>query len=350
MKNRISTWTTRSRRANRWRTQLDPVAGPSGRLVSLFTPSIRRRRVTFRIAGRKIEVRGNPKLILNLLAKFARSEDIDSVTNSYPCRRRREVVEVIDGLCRAGVLIPPERLVEHMSEFSSNSSPFMSRVVSEADIAAIEAMPRFRPAIAGARHEGGAGSAPVLYGLVKKRASFLGGARQGTQPSMATLALIMRMAYGNVTPDQKTVPSAGALYPLTMYVVTPSTASARSRRILWYDDQRDCLLQQDDQPTSFFTDWFLTPSLADSWIEDRASVIVVCVDWSRISKKYGPRGFRYAYIEVGCACQNAYLAAAEAGISVRAFGGFIDQVVATGLRLGPGCEPALAILVNGYTS
>ncbi len=56
-------------------------------------------------------------------------------------------------------------------------------------------------------------------------------------------------------------------------------------------------------------------------------VMVVCTIFEKVTGKYGERGIRYTFIEVGHAAQNACLQAVSMGVNSVVIGSFNDSEV-----------------------
>lgn len=140
----------------------------------------------------------------------------------------------------------------------------------------------------------------------------------------------------------RTAPSAGALYPLEVYVVAGDVdglaggiyryqAAGHTLRRIRDGDLRgnlsECALKQ-------------------TQITDAAAGIVFAAVFNRTTAKYGERGDRYVYIEAGHAAQNVYLQAEASGLGVCAVGAFYEQEVSELLAL-PDDETPIYILTVG---
>ena len=143
------------------------------------------------------------------------------------------------------------------------------------------------------------------------------------------LAALLWSAQGVSTPSgARTVPSAGALYPLEMYVVTPdevlhyvpSTASVEVR----YDSRASELVSAAVRGT---------PAA-----EAYALVVITGVP-DRITGKYAERGIRYMWMEAGHAAQNVYLQGVALGLGTVVIGAFDDDAVRSAVGLGAGEQP-----------
>ncbi len=166
-------------------------------------------------------------------------------------------------------------------------------------------------------------------------------------PRALTLSAVTRLlwaAQGITAGDGlRTVPSAGALYPLELHLIVGKVDDlpAGSYR---YDPHRHALLSEiaGDQRAKI-----ADAALHQHWIAQAAAIVVVTAFDARTTRKYGPRGVRYVHMEVGHASQNLLLQAAELGLAATVVGAFDDDGLAALLDLEQGERP-LAILVVGH--
>jgi SagB-type dehydrogenase family enzyme len=135
----------------------------------------------------------------------------------------------------------------------------------------------------------------------------------------------------------RTAPSAGALYPLDIYVVTASRlwhylpAGHRADEWRLGDDLRAHLRGA-------------TPGQAA--VAHAAAVFVVTGTTKRTSGKYGARARRYVELEVGHCAQNLVLQATALGLGGVTIGAFSDDAVALVLGLPAGETPYYLIPVG----
>ena len=119
---------------------------------------------------------------------------------------------------------------------------------------------------------------------------------------------------------RRPIPSAGALYPLELYVVAQAV-DGLDAGVYHYNPFRHglSLLGPVDRQE-------VRAALADPGLVDTAAAILVvtAVFW-RSRFKYGLRGYRFALIEAGHLVQNAVLTAAGLDLTALPFGGFYDR-------------------------
>ena len=136
----------------------------------------------------------------------------------------------------------------------------------------------------------------------------------------------------------RTAPSAGALYPLELFVVAGNIATLPAGTFR-YEPHGHYLVpvEEGDQ----------RPDLADaalgqSSIRKAPVVIAIIADERKTTIKYGERGVRYVHLEAGHAAQNICLQAEALGLGSVVIGAFSDKDVASLLR-SPGRQPLYLI-------
>ena len=120
----------------------------------------------------------------------------------------------------------------------------------------------------------------------------------------------------------RTAPSAGALYPLELYVVA-QRVEGLDARLVHYDPLRHVLELL--RPVDAGALDGLTP-YSDVVRECAALIVVTAMFW-RSRFKYGARAYRFTLLEAGHVGQNLSLAAAALGVATVPLGGFYDRRV-----------------------
>jgi len=121
----------------------------------------------------------------------------------------------------------------------------------------------------------------------------------------------------------RTAPSAGALYPLELYVVAGNIKNL-SAAIYRYKPADHLLLEivSGDRRSELSR-----AALRQSAIRKAPAVLLFCAVYERTTGKYGQRGLRYVHMEVGHAAQNACLQAIALGLNTVVIGAFRDVEV-----------------------
>lgn len=143
-----------------------------------------------------------------------------------------------------------------------------------------------------------------------------------------------------ITEKQKglrTAPSAGALYPLEIYVVVPAG-------IYHYSPWRHELKQvfKGDRRLEL-----QKAALGQEAIGSAPAVFVIAAVYERTAAKYGRRAKRYVQMETGHVCQNVLLQATAQHLKGVPIGAFDDKSVANVLNL-PRNERPLYLVPVGY--
>jgi SagB-type dehydrogenase family enzyme len=127
----------------------------------------------------------------------------------------------------------------------------------------------------------------------------------------------------------RTAPSAGALYPLELYVATHDRLyhylpNGHRAEVISRGDLRGALARA---------------ALDQTAVKEAPAVFVVTAVFARTAAKYGARAERYATLEAGHACQNLLLEAVALGLGAVPIGAFVDAEVQAVLGLPSDHEP-----------
>ncbi len=139
----------------------------------------------------------------------------------------------------------------------------------------------------------------------------------------------------------RTAPSAGALYPLEVYLATENG-------VFQYDPQTHHLLvsSHDDARLKLYQ-----AALQQEPIRQAPAVFVLTAIYARTAEKYGTlRGPRYVNLEAGHAAQNLLLQAVALDLGAVPIGAFDDQEIRQALDLSSDHTPLYLIPVGHLTS
>ena len=133
----------------------------------------------------------------------------------------------------------------------------------------------------------------------------------------------------------RTAPSAGALYPLKLFVVV-GDVNELSPGIYQYNPEEHSLLKT---ANGDLRKLLQKAALNQSSIGDAAIIFVFTAIYQRTTWKYGDRGVRYVHMEVGHAGQNLFLQAEALDLGTVVIGAFNDDEVRKVLRLDSDMQP-----------
>jgi len=121
----------------------------------------------------------------------------------------------------------------------------------------------------------------------------------------------------------RTAPSAGALYPLEIYVVIGNVEGVTKGVYKYRPHKHELLKVKSGDVRNELT----AAALGQPWVGKGAIVIVFSAVYERTTRKYGNRGIRYVHMEVGHAAQNVYLQAVSLNLGTVVVGAFRDNEV-----------------------
>ena len=127
----------------------------------------------------------------------------------------------------------------------------------------------------------------------------------------------------------RAAPSAGALYPLDVYVLAGNIAGIDVGTYKYLPAEHSVL-----HDTSGDKRMALRHAALDQpAVSGAAAVFVFCAMYGRTTEKYGKRGIRYAHMEAGHVAQNVYLQAVSLKLGTVVLGAFDDEQVKKVLTL-----------------
>lgn len=122
---------------------------------------------------------------------------------------------------------------------------------------------------------------------------------------------------------RRTAPSAGATYPLEIYLVA-GEVDGLERGLYRYSITKHALESVNDQD---LRRPLCRASLEQRMIERAPVSLVIAADYHRTTGHYGQRGVRYVHMEVGHVGQNVSLQAIALGMGTVMIGAFDDRQV-----------------------
>lgn len=161
--------------------------------------------------------------------------------------------------------------------------------------------------------------------------------------TLPTVAQLLWAAQGVTNAEGKrTAPSAGALYPLELYLICGAVESLPAGVYHYRPETHTLeLVEKGDKRKALYAAAGLQSAILGS-----VAVLAITANYQRTTVKYGERGFRYVHMEAGHAAENVYLQAVALNVGTVVIGAFSDRQVQQVLSL-PGREQPLYLMPLG---
>lgn len=148
---------------------------------------------------------------------------------------------------------------------------------------------------------------------------------KNTPLTLAEVSQLLWSAQG-ITEEKlgfRTAPSAGALYPLEVYLIVGNVTGVPPGIYKYKPAGHEIIkLSSADKRTELYH-----AALGQKWVKNGAVVIVFSAVYERTIEKYGERGVRYVQMEAGHASQNVYLQTVALNLGTVVVGAFDDNQV-----------------------
>ena len=164
--------------------------------------------------------------------------------------------------------------------------------------------------------------------------------------TLQDVSQLLWAAQGITDPIRKfrAAPSAGATYPLEVYVAVGTKGVVGLAEGLYhyepFEHRLEYLLEGDLRPD------LADAALGQSWVGEAPIVIVIAAVYERTTARYGERGIRYVHMEVGHVGQNLYLQAVARELGMVVVGAFYDDEVQRILQLPADHKPLYLVPVG----
>jgi SagB-type dehydrogenase family enzyme len=316
-----------------------------GFLPLFTTPSIvSTRKTVFQKYDEKVVVEAPEKLIRQLIQLCDGTRSFDEVIKSLKNEWDDHSVRgLITELHQRGVLVDSRFISDAIWKAVENPSHFPSSVTDNAVARLVEqARERHKKQPGRDAHQVSSHTIGKLLAHRRSVRSF-----SANPVALQSVVNMLWCAYGEIKDGRRTVPSAGALYPLMLHVAllrqTEVLIPAVYRVHLGSPKSVEFDLVSED--TNRFMRSFVDPLM----LENAHGVIVISGAFRITGKKYGNRSMLYVPLEAGHTAQNVHLAAAEHDVATVEIGGFVEELLGETIRLPRQYRP-LTTVVFGYES
>ncbi len=163
------------------------------------------------------------------------------------------------------------------------------------------------------------------------------------------LSQLLWSAQGITYPERdfRSAPSAGATYPLKLYVIVCKNGVDEQNietGVYLYVPKENILklITKEDIRSDIYQF-----ALMQAPLDSAPVIIVMAADMSRTTDRYGERGVRYVHMEAGHSAQNIYLQATAMELGMVVIGAFDDRNVKRSMKMDMDHDP-LYIIPIGY--
>lgn len=179
---------------------------------------------------------------------------------------------------------------------------------------------------------------PILEILANRRSCRDFSAEQVTVDAINRL---MFAAYGETALSNRTVPSAGALYPLKIHLILNRHSEPLAPGIYEVEYGPSGLLSYKcvEKQAIRAVRGFLDQPMACG----AHGIAIISGNQSHQAVKYGTRALLYTVLEAGHAAQNVHLVASESNLATVEIGGFVEQSLIDTLKLVDGYQPLTTV-------
>jgi len=131
--------------------------------------------------------------------------------------------------------------------------------------------------------------------------------------------------------ELRSAPSAGALYPLEIYLLTGEKGVEELESGVYHFQAENFQLKK--VLTADLRHDLSRAALNQSVVNQAPATIIITALYQRTTEKYGQRGEQYVHLEAGHVGQNIYLQAEALGLGTVVIGAFNDQQLKELLQL-----------------
>lgn len=175
-----------------------------------------------------------------------------------------------------------------------------------------------------------------LEECIRKRRSVRNFAPRKLSADEVSLLLWSAQGITDESRGLRAAPSAGALYPLEIYIVKEDgyfhyIPKGHKIERLGEKDLRPALAQT---------------AYGQASVAEASADIVICAVYERVAAKYRDKGIRYTDMEAGHVAQNLHLQAVSLGLASVPVGAFTEEAAAKLLALPQDCKPIYIIPIG----
>lgn len=140
----------------------------------------------------------------------------------------------------------------------------------------------------------------------------------------------------------RSIPSAGALYPLEIFLSVRRVSGLRPGIYYYHIAEHALSLHVE----SDISKPLASAALDQDWVRDAAVNIIVCAIYERTTQRYGDFGYKYVHMEAGHLGENVHLEAVSLALGTVMVGAFYEEPVKNLLEVTEDVIPLYIIPVG----
>lgn len=152
--------------------------------------------------------------------------------------------------------------------------------------------------------------------------------RKNFAVSLEDFSKVLWASYGYKGVNGRVVPSAGAIYPCTIYTIIQNVASLPPGLYLYIPEKHSI-----KYISKIDLERFVEACLHQKFMLDASFHIIIAVNYQKITRYYGERGIFYSWLEAGHIGQNIYLEATALKLGTVAIGAFQENLLKQTLQI-----------------
>lgn len=157
--------------------------------------------------------------------------------------------------------------------------------------------------------------------------------------TLAEISALMWAAQGITAPGHRTAPSAGATYPLEIYLAAGNVETLAAGVYRYLPERHRLERVSEGDIRQRLSD----AAVNQEWMNSAPVVAAIAAVFDRTAARYGRRAERYVDLEAGHAAQNLLLETTVLGLGATPVGAFDDAEVSRLLQLPVGETPLYLI-------
>jgi len=312
--------------------------------IAVAYGTIKENKITFIVPGKEIIIEDSSNVVSDIIPLCNGMRTLDELVNivsSTKSYKKNDIKNIIFSLFEYKILIDVYHYYELFHDISVNPT-FFSLERSKEDL--LEMIQIKSPLVRPLGNE--KSHFENLLELRKSTRKFSNETLSRQELKRLGWATYGKLKRSTTYPESAiglgTIPSAGALYPINLFLIVVREGKNIKQGVYRFVDKG--LIRISSTTVDELKECFGNYS---NPFDTAPAILVLTCDFQQVVQKYSNRGYRYGLLEAGHASQNAYLWCAEQNLGIVEVGGFDDQKLSKLLKIKyPKHAPAIALFIG----